>query len=189
MKKIKIIIFSFYLLVFSMSLFISLYLFLSGFKTTSSLFYFSTICLALFGSSFYLLKHIIDDYVIPYILNEKIDVKVEMFQLDSEIKTISVNNKIVCQFSMNSIGKKIFFTIDMPKKIISPQEFIIGTLKIKPNCNYRVSFLVKQYQYQNETFDHQLEPISIDHESLENYLIRYHIKHSNKIRPKIYLVK
>lgn len=189
MKKIKIIIYLFNFLNVSIASFLALYLFLSGYEKTSNLFHFSIISLLLFVATFYLFKCLTEDYIIPKVMSEKMDVKIEHFQLDSDVETFFFNDKLVCQFTMNSIGKKISLTIDVPKKIINSKEFILGTLRIKPNCNYRVSFLVKQYQYQNETFDYKLEPIGIDHESLENCLIKYTLKQSHKIRPKIYLVK
>jgi len=184
-KKINVIIFLLKLLAFSVSLSLALYLFLSGYKKTSNLFYFFIISSSLFGASFYLIKCLFEDYIIPKILNEKMDVKIEYFQLDSDVETYFLNDKIVCRFTMNSIGKKLSLTIDLPKKIINSKDFILGTVRIKQNCNYKVSFLVKQYQYQNETFDYKLEPIGIDHESLENCLIKYSLKQSHKFKPKI----
>lgn len=147
------------------------------------------LCISVMAAVCVLIYYAFHDYIFPRILEQKVDIKIEYFQLGSDITIKQLRNKFICEFSMLGVGKKLLLVIDIPKKIISPQEFVLGTLKIQSNRSYRVSFLEKKYQYQDDTFIYELEPVGIEHESLEHCLIDHNLKNSNKIRPKMYLVK
>ena len=157
-------------------------------KTKQPLILFLTVVILFAGLNcifYFLLK----DYVFPKLLKESIKVYQFTFQLASDIEIKNVKNSFVAEFYMNSVGKQLKLIVSAPRKIINPREFILGSVNIKEYRNYKISFLVKQYQYQNESFIHELQPIAIDHESLDQYLVDYRLKESFKIRPKIFLIK